>query len=166
MWITLIRRIPEAQQGDLVVITSTGVEYMVQKVIRMAADFLILRGRVAGSSDAGRIILLPYNQISSLAINKVLLENEVEAIFGGLEAVAEMRPAAAIPSPVQAAMPTLAPVPTPAPATAAAPPLDRPALPTAPSPPSRSAAPPHKPSKSILLARLRARLAGDSSQAS
>src|SRR5262249_4778363 len=122
---------------------------------RLDADYMILRGRVAGSSEAGRIILLPYNQISSLAINRALLDNDVEALFGDVEA-SEPSPAATIPS---TAMPTARPAEKPVSSAA-------PQAPAATAS-SRSAAPgSHKPSKSILLARLRARLAAEASQPS
>src|SRR5262249_31793327 len=81
-WIDLLKRIPPAKQGLLIVVTASGLEFMVQKIIGLDRDFVILRGRLAGSSAQGRPIMLPYAQIDNLAFNAILPEGEVCAMFG------------------------------------------------------------------------------------
>jgi hypothetical protein len=156
-WISLLQRVPPAKHSMLVVVTTTGMELMVQRIFRLEEDFFILRARLAGSSDAGRIILLPYDQLNSIAFNAILPEAEVEAIFGEIDAppaqagmqadddaaaekeaepVAEQPPPPESPPAKPSKQPTKELTPTSAP----------------PSPP--------KISKSLLLARLRARLSG------
>src|SRR5207248_3086795 len=53
-----------------------------QSILRLENEFAILRGRMAGSTDAGRVIILPYHQIVNLAFSKRMLEPEVKSIFG------------------------------------------------------------------------------------
>src|SRR5262245_59531593 len=146
-WIDLLKRIPPAKQGLLVVVTASGLEFMVQKIIGLDRDFVILRGRLAGSADQGRIIMLPYDQIDNLAFNAILPEAEVCAMFG--IAARESATSASAPPPEAADQPLADPTPGPPDAFAQATPSDAPP----------GAGNPAKLSKSVLLARLRARLA-------
>jgi hypothetical protein len=149
-WLSVFQRLPESQHADLILVTSVGMEIMVQKIVRLEEDYVVLRGRLAGSTELGRVVVLPFDQINHLAINKPLLEHQIRAIF---DPTAEAPPAesaentAAEPS---AAVVDNGPVPTAAPEPAAAqePPVD--------ANKNGKASPP---SKSLLLARLRARLA-------
>lgn len=156
LWVDLFRRIPAAQQDSLVVVTAAGAELMVQKVLRLENDFVLVRARLAGSNDPPRIVVLPYEQIGTLAINKVMLESEVEALFGAVE------PAliAEAPTPPVAEEVKAPPVAEKVEAKSEPVPEKVEARPPTPPPPVK---PPAKPSKSILLARLRARLAGETS---
>ena len=146
-WVDLIRRIPEAQHDNLVAVTCTGAEIMVQKILVLENDYMIFRGRPAGSTEAPRILLMPFDQVNHLAFNKPLKEAEVKTMFGsGTAAVMDSAPPAAAEIPVVEA-PAAAPEESPPP----------------PSPGGAPPAPakPALPSKSILLARLRARLSKD-----
>src|SRR5438046_4219740 len=86
LWSTLLRRIPPAKHDILIVVTAAGVELMIKKIIRLDEDFVILRGRLAGSSDQNRIVILPYTQIDNVAFGVMLPEAEIQAIFGGKRA--------------------------------------------------------------------------------
>lgn len=148
VWMQLIRRIPENQHNILVLVTTTGLEIMVQAILRLEMEFVVLRGRMAGSTEAGRIYFMPYDQISNLAINQLLKEPEVHAIFGGppLEKIGAGRAATA---PAIGEQLLEQPQPEPEPVATI--------QPVSPPPPPKPApAPP--PSKSVLLERVRARL--------
>jgi hypothetical protein len=171
-WIALFERIPARLHDTLALTLVTGAEIIMQSVLRLEEDFAILRGRMAGSTDAGRVIVLPYNQIVNLAFVKRMLEPEVKAIFGDImvSATAPTQTAAAGEE-VEAAQATGAEETleeTEAPTQGVAVPMRT----VLSEPPPAAAAPagaaatgakkqPSPPSKSILLARLRARLAGD-----
>jgi len=100
-WVELIRRIPEAQHDNLVAITCTGAEIMVQKILVLENDYMIFRGRPAGSTEAPRILLMPFDQVNHLAFNKPLQEAEVKTMFGsGTGAVMDSPPTAAAEIPV------------------------------------------------------------------
>ena len=136
-WIRLFRRIPEELHNTLALGLVTGEEIVVQQLIRMEGEFVIIRGRMSGSTAEGRIMLVPYAQLTLVALNKPLVESEVQAIFGQSESGAS------------------------APAVSSAPAVDR----EPPMPPDAAQAPSaapkllKPPSKSVLLARLRERLA-------
>jgi hypothetical protein len=159
-WIALFNRIPGKLHDSLALTLITGAEILMQSILRLESDYAIIRGRMSGSTDAGRVIVLPYNQIVNLAFTKRMLEAEVQAIFGkileqvtaqtadapaGDEAAAPAEPVEEVPQEVEE---------TPNPGVTVA---MRTILPPAPASPGKSQ--PQQPSKSILLARLRARLA-------
>jgi hypothetical protein len=149
-WIALLRRIPASQHDNLMVVTATGTELMVQKIVRLEEEFLIIRGRHSGSTDQGRVMMIPYTQLNYLAFQKALLEKEIQAIFGNLAGESEFAQIAGL-TEAAAEEPVLAEIADDDDEEAAAP---------APQASSK----PKPPSKSVLLARLRERLAnGDKS---
>jgi hypothetical protein len=163
-WITLFERIPVTLHDSLALTLATGSEILMQSVLRLESDFVLLRGRMSGSTDAGRVLIVPYDQIVNLAFTKRMLEADVQAVFGQtLESPASLGQAGAAaggvadaatapgqelarPAETQPAAASAKPQAAPVPAGAAA------KVPTSP------------PSKSILLARLRARLAEQGKQ--
>jgi hypothetical protein len=106
-WIALFRRIPANLQDVLALGLTTGSEIVIQKIVKLEPDFMIIRGRLAGTQDTGRIVMVPYNQLTFVAIGKHLLDTEVEAIFGkgAPVAVADM-PTPAIESAAAVSEPT------------------------------------------------------------
>lgn len=156
-WANLIRQIPPAFHEILVLVTDTGIELMVQNVLRLENDFIVIRGRTAGSTDGGLIMMVPWDRLSYVTLNRKLREAEVQSIFASftpLALQAESVPVAL--PPLSVALPPLTPIiPTPPPPEpATAPPQPAAAAETPPAPVK-----PPQPSKSVLLARLRARLA-------
>jgi hypothetical protein len=168
-WVALFRQIPSNLHDCLVLITSTNAEVMVQSLLRLEVDYVILRGRMSGTIDGGRVMIVPYDQISNVAFAKLLLERDVVNIFGNngtttfaapielskapkigeAEEVAEDEDDAPIPGEQLLELPAEDPRPVEQPVAAA---------------PEPTKATPSHPSKSLLLARLRARLAGGPKQ--
>ena len=156
-WIELFRKVPMELHDTLALGISSGREIVVQQLLRLDAEFMVLRGRTAGTNDGGRIMILPYGHLVSIAFNRKLAAVEVEKVFGASEFApladdedalfaAEVAAANAAANGGAAAAPGSPPAP---------------ASPTASAPSGApAAAGPAKPlSKSILLARLRERLA-------
>jgi hypothetical protein len=120
VWRALLRRIPEEHHNNLMAMTTAGTEINVQTVLRLEDDFVVLRGRLAGSTDMGRVFFLPYGQIDHVGFLRPLSDAQVQAVFDGTAASAppsaetppapEAPPAAAVPEPPPAAPP--APPPT------------------------------------------------------
>lgn len=81
-WIALFRRIPLNLHDGLILSLTTGSEVVVQKFVKLEPDFVILRGRMAGTQDNGRVVLLPYSNIVTINVTRRLLEAEIEGIFG------------------------------------------------------------------------------------
>ena len=81
-WIAMFRRIPADLQDGLSLGLTTGMEIVVLKIIKLEPDFLILRGRVSGTQDEGRIVFIPYGELTYVAIKRELKDAEVETLFG------------------------------------------------------------------------------------
>jgi hypothetical protein len=146
-WIALFQRIPANHHDNLVVLTTTGAEVVLQAIAYLEPDYMVVRGRTAGSTDTGKVFVLPYDQIDYLGFSRRVSEPELKEIFGG------RTPALAVPS---AAVAPAAPEPgaEPPPAAEAGPPAEPPPAQEAPKKPPQI-------SRSILLARLRSRLSQD-----
>ncbi len=81
-WIQMFRRIPAELHDGLALGLTTGSEIVVQRIVKLEPAFMIIRGRLAGTQDSGRIVLIPYEQLTFVALTKVLNDLEVESIFG------------------------------------------------------------------------------------
>jgi hypothetical protein len=138
-WINLFSRIPANLHDSIALILVTGSELVVQKFVKLDNEFVVLRGRMSGTTDGGRVVVLPYPQLMAFAFTKRMTDPEVEAIFGegGAQFAAAL---AAIPDTDDAAAETASTVP---------------AADADVNTPAKAA----MPSKSMLLAKLRARLA-------
>jgi hypothetical protein len=157
-WITLFERIPATLHDCLVLTLATGAEIMMQSVLRLESDYAIIRGRMAGSTDAGRVIVLPFDQIVNLAFAKRMLEPEVQAVFGDLlTGAAEPNSATGEEEEVEAQEITDVEECVDGPSQGPPTPMNTKLPQPKESVPAKNK--PVAPSKSILLARLRARLA-------
>ena len=81
-WIAMFRRIPANLHETLALSTTSGAEIAIQKILKVEPDFVILRGRLTGTQDLGRTMVIPYEKLTLLSITRVLKDPEVEAIFG------------------------------------------------------------------------------------
>lgn len=97
-WITLFRRIPARLHNTLALCLTTGGEIVIQDILRLEADYIILRGRMAGSTDAGRVVIIPYDRIVDVAFTKTMSEQEVQKIFAKLAPVGEVKETPAAPA--------------------------------------------------------------------
>jgi hypothetical protein len=139
-WLDLLNRIPSSLFDSLALGLVTGGEVVVQQLIRMEKDFVIVRGRMAGSTAEGRVLIVPYSHLTMVAFNKHMVEKEVQEIFGRPSGILN-RPSAA---PAMPAMTEERIAVEPAPAETATLPVEMPAaaalMPSKPVPPK--AAPP------------------------
>jgi hypothetical protein len=143
-WIAVLRRIPAALHDCIMLVTTAG-DVMVQNLVRFERDYLVVRGRMAGSTDTGRVLFIPFDQISYAGLTRALDDAELQQLLG--------KPGAAVQPVENGAAFELGPAVT-VPSTVEQP------TPAAAEPPK-----PNHPSKSILLARLRARLANEQAKA-
>src|SRR5260370_16506087 len=129
-WIKLLQRIPPDRHDGLVLMTTTGNEISIQTIFRQEEDFLVLRGRMSGTTDDGRIFFIPYDQITYLGIVKAMRETEVHALLGGAPALApSVQRILDTPSPAQTAAETAPPATAVLPEPVAAEPSPVPAKP-------------------------------------
>jgi hypothetical protein len=70
---------------SLVLVTGSGVEIAVQSLIRIDHELLVIRGRISGSTDIGRVYFIPYTQIDYVGTFREVKEEEFREHFGNLE---------------------------------------------------------------------------------
>src|SRR5262249_27987491 len=165
-WVALLRRLPTALHETLILVTNTAIEVVVQNIIRLEREFVIVRGRMAGSQDTGRIIFVPYDQITYAGLTKKLTDEEVRTALGR---PGNLPPAVVATAPMVAAAGVVAQddgfeayEPE---QLMTAPKEEASAEPGADAAAAAGPAKPAPPSKTVLLARLRARLANDGAHA-
>ena len=154
-WIALLRRIPASRHDCLVVMSTTGIEIVLQRLIRLDRDYLVALGRLSGTTDQPKPLVIPYDQLTYLSFNKILPEDEIEAIFGKPGVAADIADMGSAPEPGSAAPSEAIDF---AGERAAETPAGPEEAPAAESGTGQKAPPP---SKTILLARLRERLANE-----
>lgn len=98
-WIALFRHIPPEKHPLFSVITSNGTEISVQLIMRIEADFAIIKGRLSGSQDAGRVFFIPYAAIDSFSYTNPVKESDVAELFDSLKFDAAVAPPPPIPVP-------------------------------------------------------------------
>lgn len=99
-WVELLRRVPLEDHDKLVLVTRNGTEFNLQTLLRAEPDYLIIRGRLAASTEAGRIFFIPYEEISHLGFKAGMNEARVHALWDDSTAApdATARDAAAAPA--------------------------------------------------------------------
>jgi hypothetical protein len=143
VWALLIRQVPPEQHNNLMLVTRGGTEIAVQSVLRIDHEFMAIKGRLAGSQDAGRLFFVPFDQIDYLGFQQAVKESEFHDMFDGLS----------VPSPAAVAAPAAPVAAEPPPAVPAREPEAAP--PVAPS--LSGVSRPPTPIKSAVLERFRAR---------
>src|SRR4051794_25387311 len=101
-WISLFRHIPPERHPHFTLVTSNGTEISIQTFLRLEADFAIIKGRLSGSQDAGRVFFVPYASIDSFSFTNPVKESEVADLFDSLRLDAPVpvpEPAAVVPEP-------------------------------------------------------------------
>jgi hypothetical protein len=169
-WIGLFRRIPASLHDSLVLMTSCGMEIVLNRLIRLDREFVVAMGRLSGTTDQPKLLIVPYDQMSYVSITKKLSEEEIQGAIGKPGVVVTVAESASAPAPEPGAVNPpaqevaeivdfpQAQASTPATAVGAE-------APQAPGPagavPPKNGAKVAPPSKTILLARLRERLANE-----
>ena len=152
-WLQILQRLTVDNLDNVSLVTVTGTELVVQNVYRIEQDFLVARARTSGTLDSGRVVILPYGQIDFLAFNKKMGEDDVQKILGGeFQSFAPVAMMAASVAPVATPLPVRAPLPPRAP-------VEPEPAPVAAETVAADSTKANHISKTLLLARLRERLA-------
>lgn len=81
VWIDLIRRLPLELHSQLVLVTDARAEIAVEVIFRLEADFAVIRGRLAGTTDAGNLFLVPYGKLTAVMLARELKESDIDRLF-------------------------------------------------------------------------------------
>ena len=81
-WIDMLRLIPEAEHGKLVIVLRNSTELCVDTLIRYEPNFLVMRGRQGGTVEEARAFFVPYHQMLCLRLDRICKVEEVQEFFG------------------------------------------------------------------------------------
>ena len=87
-WMDMLRVIPEVDQNTLVLVLQNGCEISVEFFFRFETNFLVLRGRVGGTTDEARAFFVPYDQMLYFRIERVTNLIDLQEMMGVTKAVA------------------------------------------------------------------------------
>src|SRR5262249_21025062 len=59
-----------------------GTEIALQGILRIEREFVAIKGRLAGSQDAGRVYFIPFTHIDYIGTQVEVKDAEFEAMFG------------------------------------------------------------------------------------
>jgi len=155
-WLALMRKIPVDLHDAVAVTLTNNTELVVQQVFRIDREFMVLKARISGTTDAVRVAVVPYHQIAFVSMLREVPEANVFKLFG--QGVASPAPVVRqVAEHVETLMPEVRDDSTPVEFELSAAPAPMPIQPAEPESVA-STAKPGQVSKSILLARLRERL--------
>jgi hypothetical protein len=93
-WTNIFRQIPVELQSQLMVVLNNRAEIAVETIYRLESPFVVLRGRMGGTTDNGLMFVLPYDQLSGIYLSRVITDADVEAMFNGPLTVQKTSPSA------------------------------------------------------------------------
>ncbi len=97
-WVKLLEHIPASEHSKLMLVTTSGTEITIQCLLRLDPECLALRGRLAGSTDAGRVFFVPYSHIDYFGFQQPLKEVEFHELFNNLQLLAAAPPETVAPA--------------------------------------------------------------------
>jgi hypothetical protein len=65
----------------LTLTTKTGAEVVIQSILRAEPEYLVIRGRMAGTTDGGNFFVVPFGHINFMTFQRTIKEDEVRALF-------------------------------------------------------------------------------------
>jgi hypothetical protein len=84
-WADILKRVRLEEQNALLLGLSNGSQISVQDLLRIDEEYVLLRGRIGGTTDAGRVFCLPYQQLTYCCLTRTLPEESIIRIFGELQ---------------------------------------------------------------------------------
>ncbi|HEV8062762.1 MAG TPA: hypothetical protein VGP68_22975 [Gemmataceae bacterium] len=81
-WKAIFNRVPREHHEIMMVVTSIGIEINVKSIQLLEPDYVVIRGRLGGTTDAGRLFFVPYDQINYITFNKEIREQQVAEMLG------------------------------------------------------------------------------------
>jgi hypothetical protein len=81
-WIDVLRLVPEAEHGKLVIVLQNGTELCVDTIVRYEPRFIVLRGRQGGTIEEARGFFVPYDQMLCLRLDRIIKVEEIQEFFG------------------------------------------------------------------------------------
>lgn len=98
-WQLLFRHLPPEQHSRFTLVTANGTEIAIQQILRIEADFSIIKGRLMGSQESGRVFIVPYASIDTFSFTNSVRDSEVAELFDSIQ-FDDSLPHLSIPDPI------------------------------------------------------------------
>lgn len=116
-WEALLKHIPAEQHSKYTVVTANGTEIAIHSLLRIERELVVLKGRLSGSQDQGRVFFIPYKNIDSFGTAQMIKDVEFAALFDSFTFPAPQAPVSVPASAEEPPEPEPAPESEPATAT-------------------------------------------------
>ena len=80
-WTNIFRQIPAEMQSQIMIVLNNRAEIAVELIYRLESPFVVLRGRMGGTTETGLLFVLPYDQLSGVYLTRVVSDADVQAMF-------------------------------------------------------------------------------------
>lgn len=78
----VLERIPAPDLPKTVVVLRYGMGITLDAVCRQDTDYLVVRGREAGTNDEGRVFFVPYCEVLYIKLDRVMKLTDVKRMYG------------------------------------------------------------------------------------
>src|SRR5262245_5973197 len=82
-WAKLLHDIPPALHENVILTTSVGGEIALKTIIHADGEFLVIRGRITGTTDGFGFFVIPFERLSHVSFQKAVTEEDIRALFQG-----------------------------------------------------------------------------------
>src|SRR5690349_8877262 len=81
-WIALFRQMPPDMHCQAVLVLNNRAEVSIEAVFRVEPAYVMVRGRMGGTTDGGLLFTVPYDQIAAMYVYRDVKEEDIQKIFG------------------------------------------------------------------------------------
>jgi len=81
----IVKRLEPADVSKVVLVLRAGFGISIDIFYRFEPDYVIVRGREAGTNDDGRGFFIPYDEVVYLKIERIIHANELRKMYGDPE---------------------------------------------------------------------------------
>jgi hypothetical protein len=97
-WVALLKHVPAEQQSRFMLVTTSGTEISLQSFLLIEQECVAVKGRLAGSQEAGRVFFIPYANIDYFGFSQPVKDTEFSEMFSDMTLPAMAPPPAAAPT--------------------------------------------------------------------
>lgn len=81
-WIKLFKQLPSEYHNQLVLVLQNRTEISMESLFRVEPTHLLVRGRLGGTTEGGLLFVVPFDELTTIYINREVKESEVDQLFG------------------------------------------------------------------------------------
>jgi hypothetical protein len=83
-WRKFFEDLPTSEHELAIVALANGDEVSIQRIMKYMDAFMVVRGRLGGTEDAGHVFCLPYDRIEFVFFSRIQPDQTVVEMFGDI----------------------------------------------------------------------------------